>query len=92
VRFLVHFSLSGFGKGSQGQAFEVKGPVRIPTKDLHIKVRKVSSCFLASAVETICWLAFLILLIEFLVLSLIEIRNTLISSLFTNLNMCIYFY
>jgi len=57
VRFLVHFSLCGFGKGSQGQAFEVKGPVRIPTKDLHIKVRKVSRCFLASAVETVCWLA-----------------------------------
>jgi hypothetical protein len=72
-------------KGAKGKHLRVKGPVRIPTKILHITTR-VSPCGEGIKLSA-GWLC-LILLIEFLVLSLIGIRNTLICSLFTNLYMC----
>jgi hypothetical protein len=72
-------------KGAKDKHLRVKGPTRIPTKVLHITTR-VSPCGEGIKLSA-GWLC-LILLIEFLVLSLIGIRNTLICSLFTNLYMC----
>jgi hypothetical protein len=72
-------------KGAKDKHLRVKGHARIPTKVLHITTL-VSPC--GEGIKLSAGWICLILLIEFLVLSLIGIRNTLICSLFTNLYMC----
>jgi hypothetical protein len=72
-------------KGDKDKHLRVKGPVRIPTKVLHITTR-VYSC--GEGIKLFAGWLCLIFLIEFFVLSLIGIHITLICSLFTNLYMC----
>jgi hypothetical protein len=72
-------------KGAKDKHFRVKRLVRIPTKVLHITTRVPP--YGEGMKLSAGWLC-LIILIEFLVLSLIGIRITLICSLFTNLYMC----
>jgi hypothetical protein len=76
VRFWYISDCADLVKGAKDKHLRVKGPVRIPTKVLHITTR-VSPCGEGIKLSA-SWLC-LILLIEFLVLLLIGICNTLIG-------------